>query len=154
MLASPAIIDTPAQLIAFIHLTVPRSQIRNVMGPGLGEVNAAIAAQGIAPAGPWLTHHLSTQPDIFDFEICVPVTTPVVAIGRVRAGELPAATVARTVFHGDYAGLGVAWGEFNAWIEAAGFAPRLDLWECYVVGPESSSVPADWRTQLNRPLMV
>jgi len=66
---------------------------------------------------------------------------------------LPATTVARTVFQGPYEGLGAAWGEFDAWIVANGHTPGPDLWECYVAGPESSSDPASWRTELNRPLV-
>ena len=67
-------------------------------------------------------------------------------------GVLPAARVARTVHHGGYEGLPSAWGEFSAWVTAEGLTPRQDLWECYVNGPESSADPADWRTELNRPL--
>jgi effector-binding domain-containing protein len=153
MLDTPQIVQTAAQLSAVIHLTVPREEIRNVMGPGLAEVRAVLAAQGIAPAGPWFTHHLRMDPDTFDFEICVPVTVPVSAMGRVKPGQLPAARVARTVYHGPYEGLGAAWGEFMDWIAAEGHTPAPDLWECYVAGPESSPDPATWRTELNRPLI-
>jgi effector-binding domain-containing protein len=83
----------------------------------------------------------------------VPVTAPVAAAGRVKPGQLPATTVARTVFQGAYEGLGAAWGEFDAWIVANGHTPGPDLWECYVAGPESSSDSASWRTELNRPLV-
>lgn len=41
------------QIAAVIHITVPRSEIRNVMAPGLAELMAAAAAQGLKPAGPW-----------------------------------------------------------------------------------------------------
>jgi effector-binding domain-containing protein len=122
------------------------------MGPGIGEVRAAMAAQGLAPAGPWFTHHLRMDPDIYDFEIGVPVTSPVTATGRVKAGQLPATLVARAVLHGDYEGLSDAWGELDAWIAAQGHTPRGDLWERYVVDPESNPDPAAWRTELNRPL--
>ena len=152
MIDTPQITQTAAQLTAAIRLTVPREQIRNVMGPGLAEVKAVIAAQGIAPTGPWFTHHLRMDPAIFDFEICVPVGVPVAASGRVRAGLIPAAIVARTVYHGDYEGLGHAWGQFDAWVTANGYTPAADLWECYVAGPEASPDPANWRTELNRPL--
>jgi effector-binding domain-containing protein len=152
MIDTPHITQTVAQLTAILRLTIPREEIRNVMGPGLGELMAAIAAQGIAPAGPWFTHHLRMDPDIFDFEICVPVTAPVTAAGRMKAGQLPATAVARTVYHGNYEGLGTAWGEFDAWIAAEGHKPGADLWECYVAGPESNPDPATWRTELNRPL--
>ena len=152
MLDTPQITQTAAQLAAVIRLTIPRDQIRNVMGPGLAELMATIAAQGIAPAGPWFTHHLRMDPDTFDFEIGVPVTAPVAAAGRVKAGQLPATRVARTVYRGDYEGLGPAWGEFVAWIMANGHKPGPDFWECYVAGPESNPDPATWRTELNRPV--
>jgi effector-binding domain-containing protein len=123
------------------------------MGPGLDEVRAVIAAQDIAAVGPWFTHHLKIQPVIFDFEICVPVAAPIDPVGRVRLGRWPVTTVARTEFHGDYQGLGDAWGKFNEWIAGKGYTPRPDMWECYLAGPESSADPTSWRTQLNRPLV-
>jgi effector-binding domain-containing protein len=152
MIGTPQITESVAQLTAFIHLTIPRHEIRNVMGPGLAEVKAAIAVQGIASTGPWFTHHLRVDPDIFDFEICVPVTAAVAATGRVKSGQLSAVRVARTVYHGPYEGLGAAWGEFDEWTVAQGYTPGRDLWERYVVGPESSPDPADWRTELIRTL--
>ena len=153
MLDTPRITQTTDRLTAVIHLTIPRAEIRNVMGPGLQEVQAAVAAQGIAPAGPWFTHHLRMDPATFDFEICVPVTVPVAAVGRVKPSRWPAMKVAQTVYHGPYEGLPAAWGEFDAWIVANGHAPGPDLWERYVAGPESSPDPASWRTELNRPLI-
>jgi effector-binding domain-containing protein len=152
MLDTPQIARTAAQPAAIIRLTIPRAEIQNVMGPGYSEVMAAVAAQGLAPAGPWFTHHLRMDPAIFDFEIGVPVPAPISAAGRVEAGQLPAATVARTVYHGGYEGLGGAWAELDEWITAQGHRPAPDLWECYVAGPESSPDPATWRTQLNWPL--
>jgi effector-binding domain-containing protein len=152
MLDKPQIVRTDTQLTAVIRLTIPRKDIQNVMGPGMAELMAAIAALGIAPAGPIFSHHLRMDPDTFDFEIGVPVKAPVSPVGRVKAGQLPAATVARTVYHGPYEGLGPAWEEFVAWIAAEGHTPAADLWECYVAGPESDPDPATWRTELNRPL--
>lgn len=153
VLDRPQITQTAAQLTATIHLTIAREEIHKVMGPGISELMAAVAAQGIATAGPIFSYHLRMDPDIFDFEIGVPVTAPITAVGRVKPGQLPAATVARTVYHGAYEGLGGAWGEFMAWIAAEGHTPGPNLWECYLTGPESSPDPANWRTELNRPLI-
>jgi effector-binding domain-containing protein len=147
------IVKTNVQLAAIIRITVPRDQIRTVMGPGLSEIQAAVAAQGIPTAGPWFTHHLRMDPGVFDFEIGVPVTAPFSPAGRAQPGELPAATVVRTIFHGDYEGLGSAWEEVDAWIAANGHSPGTDLWEVYLTGPESTSNPADWRTELNKPIL-
>ena len=53
------ILQTSPQLTASIPLRVPREEIRNVMGPGLAELKAAVAAQNVAITGPWFTHHFA-----------------------------------------------------------------------------------------------
>lgn len=153
MIDTPQIVQMAAQLTAMIRLTVPRAEIQQVMGPGIQEVFATLAAQHIPPAGPWLTHHLRMDPAVFDFEICVPIKTPVTPAGRVQSGHIPAATVARTVYHGPYEGLGSAWGEFQTWMATHGHTAAADLWEVYLAGPETGSDPSQWQTELNRPLM-
>jgi effector-binding domain-containing protein len=92
-------------------------------------------------------------PEAFDFDICVPVSAPVTAVGRVKPGQRPAVKVVRTVYHGPYEGLGLAWREFSEWMEANGYKTAADLYECYVVGPESTADPANWRTELSRPVI-
>src|SRR5258708_27733959 len=88
MIDKPQITQTADQLTAVIRLTIPRPEIRIVMGPGVRELMAAVAAQGIAPTGPWFSHHLRTDPDIFDFEISVPVGPQVARRGPRRAGKM------------------------------------------------------------------
>ena len=152
MLDEPQVLYSTGQLAAVIRINIAREEMPRIMGPSIGELMGVLAAQGIPSAGPLFAHHLWMAPGTFQFELGVPVARPVTATGRVEPGRLPAATVARTVYHGSYEGLGPAWEEFDAWIEAHGHAPALDLWECYVTGPESGRDPAGWRTELNRPL--
>ncbi len=152
MLDIPQIVTTTAQRAAVIRVTIPRDQIRQVMGPAIGEVMAAASAQGIGPTGPVFSHHFRMDANTFDFEVGVPVSSPVTAVGRVREGLLPAASAVRTIYRGPYEGLGAAWGEFNAWIAAQGHAPAPNLWERYLAGPESGPDPTTWQTELTRPL--
>jgi len=152
MIEPPRIVHVDAQHTAVVRLTVPREQIQAVMGPAIGEVISTVAAQGIGPGGPVFSHHFRMDPAVFDFAVGVPVTRPVTPKGRVIAGQLPATTVARTVYQGPYEGLGAAWGEFGRWIAEQGHSEAANLWECYVLGPESGKEPAQWRTELNRPL--
>jgi effector-binding domain-containing protein len=152
MLATPQILQTTVQEAAVIRLTIPRSEMAKAFGPAVGELMAALAAQGVKPAGALFAHHLKMSPDIFDFELGVTVSAPVKAAGRMKPGQLPAAKVARTVYSGPYEGLPSAWGEFSEWITANGHEPAADLWEAYSVGPQSTPDPANWRTELNRPL--
>ncbi len=152
MIATPEIIQTKAEPAAVIRLTIPRSEMMKQFGPAVGELMATLARQGVAPTGPLFAHHLAMSADVFDFELGVRVAAPVRAEGRVAPGELPAARVASTVYSGPYEGLPGAWGAFSDWITSNGHAAAEDLWEVYAVGPQASSNPADWRTELNRPL--
>jgi hypothetical protein len=47
MIEPPRIVRTAAQPTAVIHITIPREEIRKVMGPGHQELMAAVAAQGL-----------------------------------------------------------------------------------------------------------
>jgi effector-binding domain-containing protein len=152
MIDTPTILTTEPQKAAVIHLTIPRSRIQEEMGPGFNELMSTLQSQGITPTGPWFSHHLRMDPDVFDFEIGFPVSTDVQAAGRVKPGQLPAAKVARTTYRGGYEGLGPAWGEFNAWLEREGHATAGDLWEVYAAGPETGPDSSRYRTELNRPL--
>jgi effector-binding domain-containing protein len=154
LIDTPVITETVSQLVASIHMSIPRSEMRSVMAPGLNEIMTAVKAQAIGPAGPWFDHHLKIDPEVFDFEICVPVSGPVTSVGRVVGREVPAVRVAQTIYGGPYENLGAAWGEFDAWMKANGHVPAADLYQCYELGPESSPNPADWRTRLRRPLLA
>ena len=153
MIDTPRITNSIEKPAAVIRLTIPRHQIQHVMGPAIGEVMAAVAGQGIAPAGPVFSHHFTMQPETFDFEVGIAVQKPITPTGRVKAGQFPGARVVRTIYRGPYEGLGAAWGEFCGWIKANGHATRPDLWECYLAGPESGPDSSKWQTELNCPLV-
>ena len=152
MLDMPHLTQTGEQPTAVIHLTVSRTEISHVMDPAIAEVMAAMAAQGANPIGPCFTYHTKRPSNLFDFEVGFPVDRPITPVGRVKMGQLPAASTVRTIYTGGYEGLASAWGEFCAWIETEGLTPQDSLWECYLLGPESNPDPATWRTELNRPL--
>lgn len=154
MLDTPEFVQTDERLTAVIHLTVPRAEIGEVMGPAIAEIMSTLAAQGVTPAGPCFSYHRKRPSDVFDFEVGFPVSRPITPAGRVKTGKLPAAKVVRTFYQGRYEGLGAAWAEFCAWIETEGLNAQDSLWECYLSGPELSPDPSNWRTELNRPLNV
>jgi effector-binding domain-containing protein len=108
MIDPPRVVQTTKQSTAVIRLTIPRDQIQALMGPAIGEVIAAVSAQGIGPAGPVYSHHFRMDPATFDFEVGVPVSAPVNPVGRVQPSELPAAKVVQTIYRGPYEGLGPA----------------------------------------------
>ncbi|MBK7405991.1 MAG: GyrI-like domain-containing protein [Phycisphaerales bacterium] len=152
MIDPPQILQLDPQPTAVVHITIPRSQIQQVMGPAIGEAIAAARAQGVGPAGHVFAHHFRITPDSFDFEVGIPVRAPIQPSGRVRPGVWPAMRVARTTYRGPYESLGAAWGEFHRWIRDQTLSTTDDIWECYVVGPESGPDPAAWQTHLIHPL--
>jgi len=160
MIDTPHITMTTAQHTALIHLKVSLDEMMQVFGPTVGELIAAVTAQGIAPAGPVFAHHLKIEHDTagvpahFDFELSVPVVTPVLPAGRMKPGQWSSMKVARTIHHGPYEGLPDAWGEFMDWLQAEGLTPAPDLYESYVTGPHSDPDPKMWRTELTRPLLA
>jgi len=153
MIDTPQVLRTPAQRVATLHIETPRSKIQEVMGPGIREVMAAVQAQGIGPTGRWFAHHHKITATHFAFGICVPVSAPVTPVGRVKPGERPALQVVRTVYRGGYEGLGGAWQALDRWTGTQGHKTASDLYECYLVGPESGQDPSQWQTELSRPLV-
>lgn len=152
MLEAPALVSTPARRFAGLCLDIPKPEIQARMGPGLASVRAVLAAQGVAPAGPWFTHHFRIVPERWHFEIGVPVESAIAAAGGVEPREWPAQRAVRAVLRGDYAGLARAWEALAAWMAGQGLEASAELFEVYAVGPESSPDPSAWRTELMRPL--
>lgn len=152
MIEPPRITTLPAQTTAVIRLHIPCEDCQKEFGPAVQELLGELANQGLAPAGPLFDHHFSAPDTHFDFEIGFPTATAVQPAGRVTAAERPEMRAAVTVLHGDYEQLPEAWPEFMKWVEGEGLPHAADFWQIFTQGPESSSNPEDWRTELVRPL--
>lgn len=153
MIDSPEIVETKAQLTAVIHLNIPREQMPQVFGPAMNELLSTLAAQGIEPKSAAFAYHLRMPPGRFDFELGFVVEDTVAATGRVKASQLPATKVARTVYHGGYEGLPGAWDSFQKWMKSNELKQDEGLWEHYFVGPQSTTNESEYQTELNRPLL-
>ena len=153
MIEEPQIVGSRAETTAVIRIEVPRAEIQQVMEPAITEVLEVLRAQGVRPSGPLLSYHRAMDPAVFNFEVGFPVGLTVRPSRRVVPSSIPAATVARTIYHGGYEGLGAAWAELMEWMNAEGHASGPNLWERYLDGPESGPDSSRWRTELNRPVV-
>jgi effector-binding domain-containing protein len=149
--SSPSIVVSDELHYAAIRVSATWQEMREIMGPTRQEVYDAVAAQGLDPAGPWFTHHFRVPTDSFDFEICVPVPRPILASGRVYPAVWKAMRLARTVYTGDFQGLGDAWGNFIEWIARRDLKASGELWERYV--SQSESDPGSCHTELSKELL-
>lgn len=152
MIAPPQIVHTEDLPYAFIHVTIPRTQMHAILPPTLTELFAAVKAQGL-PIVPWFAHHLNLSEGDFDFEACIPVDASFVPTGRIQRGLWPAGTAARTIYQGDYPGLPDAWQEFGTWIKRNGHTSATHIYEHYIVNQGTTKNPADYRTELTWPLL-
>jgi effector-binding domain-containing protein len=139
MIDTPQIVETQAQLTAVIHLNIPRDEMPREFGPAMNELLSTLAAQGIEPKSAAFAYHLRMPPGRFDFELGFVVEDTVAATGRVKASQLPATKVARTIYHGGYEGLHDAWSKFHTWLKAENLKHDEGLWELYAVGPQSTT---------------
>ena len=152
MIDTPRVVETTPVPIAKLYAKVPTSEIGTRMGSLLRELGEELQSQNVKPVGPWFTHHFRRPEEFFDFEVCLPVERPISANGRVEPGEWPAMKMIQTVYTGPYQGLVPAWGEFMRWIEKEDLPISDEIWERYLVNPDTESDPEKWRTELNRPL--
>jgi effector-binding domain-containing protein len=160
MIETPEITHSQPQSAAVVHFQCPRERIQAEVGPAVKEILAALTRQGLSPSGPMFMHHLTMSKSQFDVEVGFPISTLLQDSGRVKTSQLPAARIARTIYRGPYEGLFAAWDTFgkqlvrDGLVEADALSPIKTLWERYLIGPETTSDPSQWRTELNLPLSL
>jgi effector-binding domain-containing protein len=148
----PHITQTPSGPVAFIHLQIAKHEIQQAMGPAIREVYAAVTAQNKEITGSWFTVHHSMTADGWDFDACVPISTPITPVGRVSHKIMEPAKAATASYFGGYEGLMNAWPALRDWMQQQNIQRHTWLCEAYVVGPESGLPPAQWKTQLYQPI--
>ena len=154
MIGEITVVTPTAGPAATIRLHVPRAQIEAQMDPAIQELLQTLGAQGIAPSGPMYCYHYQVPDTHFDFDVGFPVPKAVTPGGRVEATQSPSQKAAKATFVGHYDRLYEAWRAFSDAMDAAGHE-KLDgaeSWEVYLKGPESSTNPAEWVTELYWPV--
>lgn len=154
MIETPEVLSIDEQLLAVIHLTIPRTEINTAIDTAITEILAVLNSQGIQPSGALLTYHHQIPTDLFDFDVGFPVSREINRVDRVKSSRLPAAKVVRTRYHGSYDGLGDAWHMFCSWLETEGLSVSDKPWESYIIGPESEQNSDAWVTELYRALIT
>ena len=141
-----------AQHIVGIRTTAAMDKIGEVMGPMFGEVYGHIQQSGQQPAGmPFAIYH-SMDGNNVDLECGMPVASPIAGTDRVRAGELPAGTVATVTHMGPYDNLPQTWSALMEWMGPQGLQPAGAPWEVYVTDPGQVADQSKWRTDIFFPV--
>ena len=148
-----ALHQVPEMTILTIRQSVDEAGFPGFLGAAFPELFTHTGSHGVIVTGhPFVIYH-AFGPDAIDAEVCVPVAGPAPEAGRITARTLPAATVVRTLHVGPYDELGQAYAALEAWAGDHGFAAAGPHRERYLNGPDATSSPADYRTEIDMPVI-
>ena len=148
----PALVSVEPMTAAVVRGTIAVAEVRDFFDRSFGVLGGALAAQGLAPAGPAFAIYRSVPTDTMDLEVGFPVDRAIEPDGAAETGELPGGQVARVVHAGSFDDLTDAWQRLGVWIGAQGLTPGEPFWEVYLTEPSPDIDPADLRTELNWPV--
>ncbi len=143
-----------------VHETVPLTELTEFFSRAFQAAAMELARQGLIPAGPpvALCHGDVSEEEGTDtvdvtagFPIVHQSVSTIPAPGTVLA-ELPGGEAAETVHCGSYESLSGTYSELSGWLAREHLTPGDDMWEEYLIGPESNSDPHTWQTRVVFPL--
>ena len=147
------IVTTKKQAAVVLPVTTTFAELPKVMGPAVRELLEVVEQQQLQPTSSWWNHY-TQMGATWVFDVGMTTTKKVTPTGRVKAGVLPAATVARTLYTGPYERLHEARAAFDAAIAAAGHETAAEIWEVYLKGPDANDDSAQFQTDLNRVVLT
>lgn len=129
-------VDLSEQHVAVVRAQVPHDGIGAFLGGAFGEVMAALAAQGVQPAGMPFCRYGHMGDGGWDVEAGFPVVRAAERSGRVEPSTLPAGPAAHVLHRGPYEAVAGAYDAAMAWIRETGGDVSGAPWEQYLDGPE------------------
>lgn len=146
------LVTRQAQTTAVIHEKVPVKELPQFFQRALGQVYAAIQAQGAAPAGPPFALYFGMPSESVEVEAGFPVSKAVARQGAVTPGSLPGGRCAHGMHVGPYETLKQTYDELMGWMAARNLKPADEMWEVYWSDPAKEPNPAQWRTEIFWPV--
>ncbi len=143
----------PVSAVA-ISAVVDRGDALAWFSGALGELHAALAAQGIAPTGhPGGVYSSALFCDARgQCTVFIPCDADARCIGRVSPLVVPGAEFATIVHAGPHSSIDLAYGALGAYVTRHALAVEGPLRERYLVGPNDTPDAAAWRTEIGWPI--
>ena len=147
--------ELAGQPVLGVRFKTDMPDIGENLGRAYGTLFAHLGKMGEFPAGPPLSlyHDGEYKEEDADVEACVPTAKLLPGEGDVKGYELSGAKVASTLHMGPYEQVGDAYQELMLWISEQGYRPTSPCREYYLVGPEQSENPAEYRTEVICPIV-
>jgi len=146
--------SVPAAAAAAIGAVVDRADLLAWWQGALGELRAAVRAQGLSATGPAGGVFASElfQSDHGQATVFIPVRGRVRPIGRVTAAVIPAAELAIISHHGSLAGADLSYAKLGSYAISHEISIDGPLREYYLRGAGDTPDGADWRTEIGWPI--
>lgn len=145
-------VEREPQPIVGVRQRVPMSDLSEFFGRAFAAAAAELARQGSHPAGPPVALYSGAVTDTVDVIAGYPVSEPVTPAAGLVAATLPGGPIVETIHTGSYDALGATYGELSTWFAEHGVTPADQMWEEYLVGPDSEADPSRWQTRIVFPV--
>jgi effector-binding domain-containing protein len=149
------LIMIPEEYVAYIHTTGPITGIRDLMT----RLYAALDGAGVAPAGPPMARFFSAEfdPANTEYEVCVPIVPGADGsvpdtIGETHTDVIPAHQAMVAEHRGPYDTVSVSYEAIGEELNAIGYAVAGPATEVFLKGPESTSDPSEYVTEVRLPV--
>ena len=141
-----------AHPVLFIRRRIGRDELAATLAQCFGAVFGHCHKAGLPLDGRPYTRYLATGPGLWTIEAGKPLAVAAPGEGDIEAGSLPAGDAAVAVHAGPYDQLQETYAAMERWIESSGSRTNGAPWESYITDPAEHPDPADWRTEVYRPL--
>jgi effector-binding domain-containing protein len=143
--------EIESQPVMTVRTTTTASEIGKAFHDILPAVWQHVMANGGAPVGPPFCLYHGYSPETVDLEAGVPVAAPIAESDLVKAGELPAGTVATAWHLGSYDNLHDTYMTLEKEIKEQGYEASGSPWEIYWTDPGKEPVE-NWKTEIRWPV--
>lgn len=140
------------QPIIGLHEVVPMNDLTDFFSRAFEAAAAELARQGAAPAGPPIALYRGPVTESVDVVAGFPVGRPLTPSSGLVSETLPSGAIVETIHTGSYDALAETYAKLSGWFASNGLTPSDEMWEEYLVGPESEPDPSRWQTRIVFPV--
>lgn len=149
--------DLPKQPVVTVRHHTSFDKLGDTQGASMRSILSSVEPKGAWPtSAPFAVYHNAPfRPDDVDVEFGVVLNDTSAAVGLaggMHAGELEPGPVAYTIHEGPYAGIGAAYDAVYDWIRKSGHRPAGPPRELYLIGPDQTKNPSEYRTEIEVPI--
>jgi effector-binding domain-containing protein len=149
--------ETPKQPVVTVRRHTTFDKLGETMTESMRAILGCVEPKGAWPTGaPFAIYHNAPfRPDDVDVEFGVPLSDTCTAVGtsaEIAASELPPGSVAFAVHEGPYEEISAAYAALDDWLRKSGRHLAGPPREIYLVGPNQTGDPAEYRTEIDVPL--